>query len=51
MWGSAEWEIKWVRRRETSAEMPVWEVPELLVGDVREWFGGLLGRVSEEEVV
>ncbi|KAH6639030.1 Alpha/Beta hydrolase protein [Boeremia exigua] len=52
MWGAASWPIAWVQRHQEAAEMPAWEAPELLAGDVRECFGRLLdGRGRSAEVM
>lgn len=47
MWGSASWNIAWVKRHQRPATWPGLEAPDLLVVDLREWFGGL-ARDQEE---
>jgi hypothetical protein len=41
MWGSAWWRVDWVKRHEEAAEMAAWEQPEVVVADMRAYFGGL----------
>ncbi|KAH9882364.1 hypothetical protein J1614_000600 [Plenodomus biglobosus] len=41
MWGSWSWEIAWVKRHQRSATLPGLEAPEVLILDLREYFGGL----------
>ncbi|KAK7189782.1 alpha/beta-hydrolase [Paraphaeosphaeria sporulosa] len=38
MWGSATWNIAWVKRHRRPAALPAWEAPDLLVLDMREYF-------------
>lgn len=44
MWGAASWDIAWVKRHQRPATLPGFEAPDLLVLDLRECFGGLLGQ-------
>ena len=49
MWGSATWNIAWVRRHQRLAALPAWEAPDLLVLDMREYFqshGGAAFRTT-----
>ena len=41
MWGSTWWHVAWVEWHEEVAEMAAWERPEVLVMDMRRYFGGL----------
>ena len=41
MWGSTWWHVAWVEWHEEVAEMAAWERPEVLVLDMRRYFGGL----------
>ncbi|KAF2851918.1 alpha/beta-hydrolase [Plenodomus tracheiphilus IPT5] len=52
MWGSASWDIAWVKRHQQPATLPGFEAPDLLVMDMREYFGmlmknGRLGRIRK----
>ncbi|KAL5423617.1 hypothetical protein PMIN04_003756 [Paraphaeosphaeria minitans] len=38
MWGSATWNIAWVKRHQRPAALPAWEAPDVLVLDMREYF-------------
>ncbi|KAF1996963.1 alpha/beta-hydrolase [Amniculicola lignicola CBS 123094] len=44
MWGSAVWNITWVKRHVRAAHLPAWEAPDVLVLDMRECFGTLLAQ-------
>jgi hypothetical protein len=47
MWGSAAWNIAWVKRHQRPASIAAWEAPDLLILDMREYFhqhaAGILG--------
>ncbi|KAF2728167.1 alpha/beta-hydrolase [Polyplosphaeria fusca] len=36
--GSAQWQVAWVKRHQRPAALPAWEAPDLLVLDMRECF-------------
>ena len=38
MWGSAVWNIAWVKRHQRPASIAAWEAPDLLILDMREYF-------------
>jgi hypothetical protein len=44
MWGSTWWPIAWVKRHQEVAEIAAWEKPDLLVLDLRQYFGDLLQK-------
>ncbi|KAF2200910.1 alpha/beta-hydrolase [Delitschia confertaspora ATCC 74209] len=44
MWGVTLHKIDWIKRHNRSARFPAWEAPDLLVLDLREFFGGLVER-------
>jgi hypothetical protein len=44
MWGRASNHIAWVKRHQRPASLPAWEAPDLLVLDMREYFGTILSQ-------
>ncbi|KAH7396353.1 Alpha/Beta hydrolase protein [Pyrenochaeta sp. MPI-SDFR-AT-0127] len=44
MWGSASWDMAWVKRHQRPSVLPAWEQPDLLVLDLRECFGTFLSH-------